>query len=130
MEKHAKKIGDKFTDFISWFLGSWLGVIFHTTWFISWLLLDFDINILTFSVSLEAIFIGIFLLMSGNKAEIKRDLRESRQRAEDRKRLEQDIKLDEKADRQLTEIKRLHKDLHLEIKVLRKEIAKIKSSLT
>ncbi len=129
MDKKAKKFGDKFTDLISWFLGSWLGVIFHTTWFVTWLLLDFDISILTFSVSLEAIFIGIFLLMSGNKAEVRRDAREASQRANDRKRLEQDIKLDEKADRQLTEIKRLHKDLHHQIKVLKKDIAKIKNTL-
>ena len=129
MDKKAKKFSDKFTDLISWFLGSWLGVIFHTTWFATWLILDFDISILTFSVSLEAIFIGIFLLMSGNKAEVKRDVRESRQRANDRKRLELDIKLDEKADRQLTEIKRLHKDLHSQIKVLKKDISKIKNTL-
>ena len=129
MDKKAKKFGDKFTDLISWFLGSWLGVILHTAWFAVWLIMDFDINILTFSVSLEAIFIGIFLLMSGNKAEVKRDARESRQRANDRKRLELDIKLDEKADRQLTEIKRLHKDLHHQIKVLKKDIAKIKNTL-
>lgn len=127
MNKKVKKFGDHFTDFISWFLGSWFGVIFHTAWFIIWLILDFDINILTFSVSLEAIFIGIFLLMSSNKAEIKRDLREVRQRKNDRKRLEQDIKLDKRADRQLTEIKRLHKDLHLEIRNLKKDIDKIKA---
>jgi len=36
------------------------------------------------------------------KVEVKRDVREARQRAEDRRRLEQDIKLDERADRQLT----------------------------
>lgn len=124
-----KNIGDKFTDFVSWFLGSWFGVLFHSLWFVTWLIMDFDINLLTFSVSLEAIFIGIFLLMSGNKAEVKRDLREARQRANDRKRLEQDIKLDQKADRQLTEIKRLHKELHLEIKTIKKDISYLKTKL-
>lgn len=106
------KIGDKFTDIVSWFIGSWWAVIIHTLWFSLWLILDFSVNLLTFSVSLEAIFIGIFLLMSANKAEMKRDLREMRQTKRDRERLEHDIKLDEKADRQLTEIKRIEKEIH------------------
>lgn len=107
-----QNIGDKFTDIVSWFIGSWWAVIIHTLWFTLWLIFDFSVNLLTFSVSLEAIFIGIFLLMSANKTEMKRDLREVRQRKRDRERLEHDIKLDEKADRQLAEIKRLEKEIH------------------
>ena len=125
IEKKTKAFSEKITNGISWFLGSWIGVVFHTLWFSFWLILDFDINILTFSVSLEAIFIGIFLLMSSGKAELKRDIREARQRANDRQRLEHDIKLDQKADRQLTEIKRLHKELHSEVKIIRKQLKKL-----
>lgn len=125
IKKKTKTLLEKTTDFVSWFLGSWWAVIFHTAWFTIWLVMNFDINVLTFSVSLEAIFIGIFLLMAANKAEYIRDLRESKQRIKDRKRLEADIKLDEKADRQLTEIKRLHKHLHKEVKVLKSRINKI-----
>ena len=120
--KNKKSVMDKFANFISWFLGSWWGVFFHTLWFATWLVLDFDLNLLTFSVSLEAIFIGIFLLMSSNRAEIKRDLREARQRRNDRKRLEHDIKLDEKADRQLSEMKRLQKQMAEEMEKMRKEL--------
>ena len=125
ISRKTKSALEKFTDLISWFLGSWWGVIFHTAWFSLWLVLDFNINLLTFSVSLEAIFIGIFLLMASNKAEIKRDLRETRQRVRDRKRLEHDIKLDEKADRQLTEIKRIQKEVREEMKKVRWEIRKL-----
>lgn len=113
---------DRFTEWVSWFLGSWWAVFFHTLWFSLWLIFDFDINLLTFSVSLEAIFIGIFLLMASNKAEIKRDQQEARQRLRDRKRLEHDIKLDEKADRQLREIKKLQKEIEKEMEKIRKEI--------
>ena len=116
---------NRFTDLISWFLGSWWAVFFHTFWFAIWLILDFDLNLLTFSVSLEAIFIGIFLLMSSNNAEIKRDLREARQRKNDRKRLEHDIKLDEKADRQMTEIKRWQKEMMSELKKIKKSLKKL-----
>lgn len=62
--------------------------------------------------------------MSAKKAEILRDKRESRQRMKDSERIETDIKLDEKADRQLTEIKRLHKDLHQEIKIIKSRLNK------
>lgn len=128
VNKKAKTFFDKFTDRISWFLGSWLGVLFHTFWFTVWLILDFDLNLLTFSVSLEAIFIGIFLLMSSNKAEVERDRKEAIQQVQDRKRIEHDIKLDEKADRQLTEIKRLHKQLHREVKAIKKQIRQLSAS--
>lgn len=128
ISKKTKSTLEKITDLIAWFLGSWWGVIFHTAWFSLWLVLDFNINLLTFSVSLEAIFIGIFLLMASNKAEVKRDLRELRQRRRDAKRLEHDIKLDEKADRQLTEIKRMQKEVHEEMKKVRKEIRKLQYS--
>lgn len=125
VKKKTKAWSVKISDFIAWFLGSWIGVLFHTLWFTFWLVFDFDINLLTFSVSLEAIFIGIFLLMSSNKAELKRDLREARQRANDRKRLEHDISLDQKADRQLTEIKRLQKELHEEIRSIKKQLKRL-----
>lgn len=127
-KRKTKGILGKATDFISWFLGSWWAVFFHTLWFSIWLIFNFDINILTFSVSLEAIFIGIFLLMSANKAEVLRDLREVRQRINDRKRLEIDIKLDQKADRQLIELKRLHKELRREIKMIKAKLNKIKAT--
>ena len=59
MKKKTKTFFSQATGWISWFLGSWLAVVFHTLWFAVWLVLDFDLNLLTFSVSLEAIFIGI-----------------------------------------------------------------------
>lgn len=126
IKRKRKTLLDRFTDFIAWFLGSWWAVIFHTAWFGLWLVLDFDVSLLTFSVSLEAIFIGIFLLMAANKAEMVRDLREARQRARDSKRIEHDIRLDEKADRQLTEIKRLQKELHVEVRGLKRELKKLR----
>jgi uncharacterized membrane protein len=125
IKKKTKTMLQMFTEIVSWFLGSWWAVFFHTVWFAVWLILDFDINVLTFSVSLEAIFIGIFLLMSANKAEADRDMRQARQRVKDRRRLEADIKLDQKADRQLTEIKRLHKQLHHDIKLLNKKVGRL-----
>lgn len=124
--KKTKTVMSKLTDIISWFLGSWWAVVVHTLWFSIWLWFNFDVNLLTFSVSLEAIFIGIFLLMASNKAEEARDKKEERQRKSDRARLEADIKLDERADRQLMEIKRIQKDLSEQMATLTKEIKALK----
>lgn len=124
--KKTKGFMSKLTDKISWFLGSWWAVIAHTLWFSIWLGFNFDINLLTFSVSLEAIFIGIFLLMASNKAEMMRDKKEERLRKGDRARIEMDIKLDERADRQLMEIKRIQKDMNEKMASLMKEVKAIK----
>jgi uncharacterized membrane protein len=125
IKKKTKTFLERFTDSVSSFLGSWWAVILHTLWFTLWLIFNFDINLLTFSVSLEAIFIGIFLLMSANKAEALRDKREARQRENDRKRMEADLKLDEKADRQLTEMKKLQKEIHQEVKSIKRRLNKL-----
>lgn len=125
VKKKTKTTLERFTDLVSWFLGSWWAVMIHTAWFSVWLLLNFDVSLLTFSVSLEAIFIGIFLLMASNKAEVQRDSREARARKSDRKRLEKDIKLDEKADRQLLEIRNYQKELLGELRQVKRELKKL-----
>ncbi len=124
--KKTKGTMAKFTDIISAFLGSWWAVVVHTAWFTIWLRFNFDINILTFSVSLEAIFIGIFLLMASNRAEEARDKKEEKQRKGDRERIDLDIKLDERADRQLMEIKRIQKDMSEQMNKLMREVKSLK----
>ena len=123
MKKDKSTLG-KLTRAIAWFMGSWWSVIFHTTWFAVWLVFNFDLNILTLWVSLEAIFLGIFLLMASNKGEEDRDRQESALRAKDRKRVEHDINLDEKADRQLIEIKRIQRQLAEDVEEIKKALKK------
>jgi len=72
----VRKVNKAVLKFVSWLIGSWWGVILHAVWFGVWLVYDFNLNILTMSVSLEAIFIGIFLLMASSEAEAERDRRE------------------------------------------------------
>lgn len=129
IKKRTKTLLEKFTDFVSGFLGSWWAIVFHCAWFTFWLIFNFDLNVLTFSVSLEAIFIGIFLLMSANKAEALRDQREAKQRESDRERLEADIKLDQKADRQLLEIRNLQKELMEDMAAVKKLVQRIEKTL-
>ena len=118
-----KKFGDKFTDIIYWFTSSWWAVIIHTIWFALWLIFRLNIHVLTLIVSLEAIYLCIFILMAQNRSERQRKVRETRQRKIEEEGLKYDIKLDEKADRQLTEIKRLHKELHLKLDGIKKKPA-------
>lgn len=121
INKNLNKMGEKFTDVIYWFAGSWWAVIIHTVWFGIWLIFRFNIHVLTLIVSLEAIYLCIFILMAQDRAEKDRERQQSRQREIDEKRVKYDIKLDEKADRQLTEIKRLQKEIHAKIDGLRKK---------
>lgn len=121
MNKKLDKVGEKFTDIVYWFAGSWWAVVIHTVWFSLWIIFRLNIHVLTLIVSLEAIFLCIFILMAQNRAENQRIVQERRRRKNDEERVKYDIKLDEKADRQLTEIKRLQKEIHAKIDGLHKK---------
>ena len=106
---------DYITDIVAWLLGSWAGVMLHLTWFGVWLYFNFSLDLLTLSVSLEAIFIGIFLLMASNKAEAARDAKEARERTLDRTTLRTDVNID-----------KLELD---KLDIMRQEIQSLKSHL-
>ncbi len=105
-EKPQKTFAEKMAVVVARFFGSWWAVVFHTFWFGVWLVLDFSLETLTLWVSLEAIFIGIFLLMAANKAEIERDRKESFQRAKQRRMIGYDISMDRKQTNEVEEIKK------------------------
>jgi uncharacterized membrane protein len=69
-------LGAKAADAITSFVGSWLCVGLHATWFVLWLLLRLDINLLTLIVSLEAIFLTTFVMMSQNRQAQKDRIRD------------------------------------------------------
>jgi len=95
-EKPLEKLERIMLMFVSKIAGSWLGVILHAAWFAFWLIYKFDINILTLAVSLEAIFIGIFLLIASNKAEIARDRREAAAQKREKDIVDKILDLEEK----------------------------------
>lgn len=95
---------DSMTRGVTWFMGSWIGVGVHAVWFSTWLILGLDINLLTLIVSLEAIFIGIFLLMYGNRAEQVRELSQSKKQAKALSETIADVALDRKQMQLLEEI--------------------------
>lgn len=86
--------------------GSWGSIILHTIFFGGWFYLKFDLEPLLILVSLEAIYIGIFILMAENVETQQRDhLRES-QRQRDMAIVKQDARVDEKSLKELKQIKK------------------------
>ena len=63
---------DRLADSITAFSGSLTFVYLHIVWFALWLIFKLDINLLTMIVSLEAIFLATFVLISQNRADAKR----------------------------------------------------------
>lgn len=112
----------KLTKAVAWFIGSWWGVLAHTLWFTFWLALDFSVERLTFWVSLEAIFIGIFLLMAANQAELERDRREARERAREMQKVEEDLHLDRKEAKDIQEIKEMMSLLQKDMDAVKKRM--------
>ncbi len=102
-----QKISNTIIKTTKWLAGSWWGVILHAAWFTVWLAKDFDINILTLAVSLEAIFIGIFLLMASEEAEIKRDRREAAAQKRATDIIERILDLEHKIEKQQQQILKL-----------------------
>lgn len=71
-EKHLAELpfGDRFAKMVADFVGSWTFLIIHVVWFGAWILLRVEVfpyAFLTTIVSLEAIFLTMFVLMSQNR---------------------------------------------------------------
>lgn len=72
-------------DVITAFVGSWAFVGIHTVWFVFWIVLRieaFPYGLLTLLVSLEAIFLSTFVMMSQNRSAEKDHLRDDHEAEE------------------------------------------------
>ncbi len=56
---------EKSIGFVLLAFGSVASLIFHTAWFLLWFGDHFDVSLLTNVVSLEAIYIGVLMLIDG-----------------------------------------------------------------
>jgi uncharacterized membrane protein len=75
-EERAKKVQNRIADAITRFAGSMTFVYLHVVWFGLWIALRveaFPFGFLTMLVSLEAIFLSTFVLISQNRADAKRE---------------------------------------------------------
>ena len=76
-EERAKARQNRVADAITSFAGSMLFVYFHIIWFACWIGFgaeDYPYGLLTMIVSLEAIFLSTFVLISQNRADARRQV--------------------------------------------------------
>ena len=75
-EERAKKLQNRVADAVTRFAGSMPFVYLHVVWFALWIALSvepFPFGLLTMIVSLEAIFLSTFVMISQNRADAKRE---------------------------------------------------------
>jgi uncharacterized membrane protein len=76
-EDRAQNVQDRIADTITRFAGSMIFVYVHVIWFGAWILFKvehYPFGLLTMIVSLEAIFLSTFVMISQNRADEKRRL--------------------------------------------------------
>jgi uncharacterized membrane protein len=72
--KRAESLQNKIADQITTFAGSMAFVYIHIIWFAVWIVFrveDYPFGLLTMIVSLEAIFLSTFVMISQNRADAK-----------------------------------------------------------
>jgi uncharacterized membrane protein len=81
LRQHAKErtqhLENRIADVITQFAGSMLFVYLHILWFASWIIFgveEYPFGLLTMIVSLEAIFLSTFILISQNRADERRQV--------------------------------------------------------
>ena len=76
-QERARRLGNRVADRITAFAGSMTFVYIHIVWFGCWIgfgVEDYPFGLLTMIVSLEAIFLSTFVLISQNRADAKRQV--------------------------------------------------------
>jgi uncharacterized membrane protein len=94
-EERAASVQNRIADQITAFAGSMWFVYIHILWFGSWIIFGvegYPYGLLTMIVSLEAIFLSTFVMISQNRADAKRQVVANQQwqtvKEEDRQNLE------------------------------------------
>jgi uncharacterized membrane protein len=74
-DERAKSLENRIADLITRFAGSMPFIYVHVIWFTLWIALgveEFPYGLLTMIVSLEAVFLSTFVMISQNRADEKR----------------------------------------------------------
>lgn len=88
--------------------GSWASVAIHTLIFAGWFIFDWGLDQLLVVVSIEAIYIGIFILMAENIETAQREQQRIKERRKDMAVVKQDVVVDKKS---LEEVQNLHRKI-------------------
>jgi uncharacterized membrane protein len=76
-QERAREAQNRLADWITGFAGSMTFVYIHLVWFACWIgfgVEDYPFGLLTMIVSLEAIFLSTFVLISQNRADARRQV--------------------------------------------------------
>ena len=76
-KQRAESLQNRIADHITLFAGSMLFVYLHAIWFGCWIIFgveNYPYGLLTMIVSLEAIFLSTFVMISQNRADAKRQI--------------------------------------------------------
>ena len=76
-EARAKSLQNRIADMVTEFAGSMMFVYVHIVWFAVWIgfrVEKYPFGLLTMIVSLEAIFLSTFVMISQNRADAKREV--------------------------------------------------------
>jgi uncharacterized membrane protein len=76
-EQRARSVQNRMADAITRFAGSMRFVYLHVIWFAVWIIFrveNYPFGLLTMIVSLEAIFLSTFVMISQNRADAKRQI--------------------------------------------------------
>ena len=112
-EERARSVENRIADRITGFAGSMSFVYIHIVWFAAWIALGaepFPYGLLTMIVSLEAIFLSTFVMISQNRADVKRQLLADQQW--------QTVKEEDRQNQELLELSRQILDLTKSIHAL------------
>jgi uncharacterized membrane protein len=124
-EARAKSLQNRVADAITNFAGSMIFVYVHVVWFALWIVLrveSYPFGLLTMIVSLEAIFLSTFVMISQNRADAKREVLSQHQWTVIQKEDEQNQHL-------LTLTQRIH-DLSQQIHGLQTQTLELTQALT
>lgn len=104
MNNHSRRPGP--TVILVRAFGSWISVLIHSIIFAGWFFLGFDLEVLLVAVSLEAIYIGIFILMAENEEGLEKERIRKAERQKDMRIIKDDVEVDKES---LKNIRRLEK---------------------
>ena len=114
-ESSIERISKALTKFFS----SWWAVVFHTLWIGIWLLFHFSLEILTFGISLEAIFIWIVSLAASSRREEQRDHVSALQQIKIKEKMLDNLQNGDKQVSKLDTITKMIYELQEEVKTLK-----------
>lgn len=87
-ERWLHALGERVADKITAGAGTMLSVLLHAAWFFLWFLAGGNVNTLTLVVSLEAIFLSLFIMVSQKRAAARDQAALERDKAAQRAALE------------------------------------------